>query len=273
MQSSKPTRANRQAAIIAELKKYPEGILRPALIQSVCQATGANEVTVGGDLDRMRHDPKFGISFRKEGRAYCLFLSDRTLTATTDSELPGKSVGATADQIPEKKTRDYEKLEAKYYEPLAKWLRDNKQIRCSKAVVVGSNSMGEKWGTPDVVGRYEVKTEFVRFADEILFCEVKADPSKDAALIGFSQSMIYGKYCHRVYLVLPENTENLDRIKGLCELYGVGLVTIAKKYTKQFHKSFTLVIPAQRREPDPEALNEKMGKLDSDHLSRLGYVV
>ncbi|MBM3329320.1 MAG: hypothetical protein FJY67_07600 [Calditrichaeota bacterium] len=158
------------------------------------------------------------------------------------------------------------------------WIQSSEsKIKCNRAVEIGGKVLGDKWGTPDVIGRYAPGIEFVSFQAEIIFCEVKSDPSDGAALQGFGQAMAYGSYCHRTYLVLPLKYEVLGRMTTLCQFYGMGLITIDVSKSAQmkvFHtKAFNLILDACRREPDPDLLNEKLSKLTDDQRLALGYDV
>jgi len=70
-------------------------------------------------------------------------------------------------------TRKYAQNEQKLYEPFAKWLVEV-EAECMRAIPLGGNRFGGKWGTPDVIGVRKSKAkDIIQFPTEIVTAEIK----------------------------------------------------------------------------------------------------
>lgn len=165
-----------------------------------------------------------------------------------------ENVQATAQQI-ESQTAPREE---DYYEPFAGWLK-NDLGECTEAVALGGNSLGKKWGTPDVIGVYKPsKRDMVQFQPEIISAEIKID-SRDT-ITAFGQAVAYRLFSSKVYLVEPSTIapEDLDRIESLCILFGIGLILFSLDLS---NPNFIIRVRAQRFNPDMFYTNELADRL------------
>ncbi len=100
-----------------------------------------------------------------------------------------------------------------------------------------------KWGTPDVIGVLKPRTQdLFKFEPQIVASEIKIDPSQPVT--AFGQAVAYRLFSHKSYIVVPDTTsdEDIARLKALCTINGVGLVTFALDIDRPAYK--TLVLPA-----------------------------
>ena len=148
--------------------------------------------------------------------------------------------------------------EENFYEPFAEYLF-NELEDCTKAISLGGNILGDKWGTPDVVAVMKPSMgDFVQQI-ELITAEIKTDIS--ALITAFGQACAYKLFSHRVYLVIPEqsNKTDIDRLDSLCILFGVGLITFNKDDPN--NPNFQIKNRAQRAIPDTFYLNQKLKKI------------
>jgi len=111
-----------------------------------------------------------------------------------------------------------------FYESFSAWLKYD-QEECTKAKVLGGKAFGDKWGTPDVIGVLKsMSTDIIKQEIEIISAEIKI--SIKELITGFGQACSYKLFSHKVYLVIPEQSdpEELARIDSLCYLFGIGLI-------------------------------------------------
>ena len=148
--------------------------------------------------------------------------------------------------------------EEDFYEPFAIWLK-NDLGECSQAVALGGNSLGKKWGTPDVIAVYKPsRRDIVQFQPEIITAEIKVD-SRDP-ITAFGQAISYRLFSSKVYLVEPRTMapEDLDRIESLCILFGVGLILFELNTASP---NFDIRVRAQKFLPDMFYVNELADRL------------
>ena len=84
---------------------------------------------------------------------------------------------------------------------------------------------GGKWGTPDVIGvSKSLPTDVIGKNIEITSAEIKF--ATNELISAFGQACSYKLFSHKVYLVIPQqsNPEELSRLGSLCYLFGIGLV-------------------------------------------------
>jgi len=114
--------------------------------------------------------------------------------------------------------------EADFYESFSDWLIDEVE-ECSRAISLGGNKFGSKWGTPDVIGILQPSaSDIVKFEIEVTCAEIKLDTNQ--LITAFGQACSYRLFSHRVYLVIPKklSTDEITRLDSLCSLFGIGLV-------------------------------------------------
>ena len=150
--------------------------------------------------------------------------------------------------------------EEDFYEPFARYLRDNLG-ECSEAVAFGGSYLGKKWGTPDVIGVYKPSIKnLIQFEPEIISAEIKMNPSDP--ITAFGQAIAYRLFSSKVYLVEPNQIDSVDkaRIEALCMLFGVGLILFDVNLQ---NPNFSILVRAQRSDPDMFYVNEFADNLDT----------
>ncbi len=93
-------------------------------------------------------------------------------------------------------------------------------------MALGGSVLKSKWGTPDVLGVLKPRTQdLLKFEPQIVSAEVKIDPGQP--VVAFGQAVAYRLFSHKSYIVVPNTTseDDLSRLKALCSIHGVGLVT------------------------------------------------
>ncbi len=116
-------------------------------------------------------------------------------------------------------------LESDFYDSFAHWLSVAAE-EVNVAVALGGNVLKGKWGTPDVLGVLKPRTQdLLKFEPQIVSAEIKIDPSQP--VVAFGQAVAYRLFSHKSYIVVPNTTseDDLSRLKALCSIHGVGLVT------------------------------------------------
>lgn len=154
------------------------------------------------------------------------------------------------------------KREEHFYEPFAAWLVNDLE-ECTKAIRLGGNRFGSKWGTPDVIGKREpAPSDIVKSYPEILSAEIKVDTTN--LIVAFGQACSYKLFSHKVYLVVPKSasTEDLDRLDALCMIFGIGFVTFDNSAPE--FPNFDIAVRAARHEPDLFYVNKYMKLIEDD---------
>ncbi len=116
--------------------------------------------------------------------------------------------------------------EQDFYASFAEWLEENDEA--TVAAALGGASLGGKWGTPDVIGVLKARAQDIfKFEPQIVTAEIKAVPSQP--VVAFGQAVAYRLFSHKSYIVVPNSTgsDDMNRLKSLCSIHGVGLVTFA----------------------------------------------
>jgi hypothetical protein len=138
-------------------------------------------------------------------------------------------------------------IEKDFYPSFADWLVEEVG-ECSKAIPLGGNKFGGKWGTPDVIGiLLPSQTDIIKEI-ELTSAEIKTDVNQ--LITAFGQACSYKLFSHRVYLVIPQqsNTDEIERLDSLCPLFGIGLVLFDK--TNKNSPSYQIKNRAQKGLPD-----------------------
>lgn len=163
----------------------------------------------------------------------------------------------------EKSTSDKAWNEASFYQPFADYLI-NDLDECSKAVVLGGNKFGGKWGTPDVIGvTVPGLRDIYKPPIEIISAEIKTNSNE--LVVAFGQACSYQLFSHKCYIVVPSSAKvsDLERLENLCRVFGIGLVLIGS--FDPSNPGFQLRVRAIRREPEPFYVNENL-RVVSDEL-------
>ena len=112
-----------------------------------------------------------------------------------------------------------------FYKPFANWLEQEGLEDCTKAITLGGNKFGDKWGTPDVIGINKSReSDIIKHQHEIISAEIKTDNTQ--LITAFGQACAYRLFSNKIYIVIPKSAPDADivRIDTLCRMYGIGLV-------------------------------------------------
>jgi hypothetical protein len=147
-------------------------------------------------------------------------------------------------------------------------LEDNDEA--TVAAALGGASLGGKWGTPDVIGVLKPRAQDIfKFEPQIVTAEIKAVPGQP--VVAFGQAVAYRLFSHRSYIVVPDTTigDDMNRLKSLCSIHGVGLVTFTLNKDQPDYN--VVVLPAQAS-PDMFYVNNMLDRLKASEpklLNRL----
>ncbi len=157
--------------------------------------------------------------------------------------------------------REDKPKEEDFYEPFAEWLTMDMED-ATKAVPLGGNKFGGKWGTPDVIGkRVSKQSDMIEQPIEIVSAEIKTETAH--LITAFGQAVAYCLFSHRSYLVVPEQAEgDIPRLDSLCQAFGLGLVLFNAKNPQD--PDFKIRTRPRRQEPDYFYINENMKKIESE---------
>ena len=125
---------------------------------------------------------------------------------------------------------------------------------CTKAVPLGGNRFGGKWGTPDVIGVSKSRdSDIVKLPLEVASAEIKMDASR--LIEAFGQACAYKLFSHRSYLVVPQGSpqEDIDRLDSLCTIFGIGLILFDA--LEPATPKFQIKVRAARNVPDAFYVN------------------
>ena len=152
--------------------------------------------------------------------------------------------------------------EEQFYEPFAEWLVGELE-ECTKAISLGGNRFGGKWGTPDVIGvRESRKSDVIKFATEIVSAEIKLDVY--GLITAFGQACAYRLFSHKSYLVVPSGSAQADlaRLDVLCRICGIGLILF--NAADPSNASFDIRVRAASQDPDMFYVNQCMKLVEDD---------
>src|SRR5665213_1900387 len=118
----------------------------------------------------------------------------------------------------------------------------------------GGAAMGDRWGTPDVVGIVAPRLDDVyRPPIEIVSAEIKV--AKDGLVTAFGRACSYKLFSHKSYVVIPR-TADRDKLESLCFIFKIGLVVFDATSTD--NPRFEMVARATKSDPDTFYINEKI---------------
>jgi hypothetical protein len=214
-------------AALALIKSNPNGIRWAELRRGVIAALpDENTNTIGGSLHHFRNRLPAGIT-----------RPDRGVYAMGD--------GSTS---PEPTPAPSKHREADFYQPFADWLVGDLE-EATRAEPIGGNGAGGKWGTPDVIGLYEARpSDPIKFTTEVVAAEIKIDTQ--SLIVAFGQACAYKLFAHRVYIVVPRNSNpnDLKRLDALAGVVGIGLVRFNPDDPE--NPEFQVMVRAAKHEPD-----------------------
>lgn len=214
-------------AALALIKSNPNGIRWAELRRGVIAALpDENTNTIGGSLHHFRNHLPAGIT-----------RPDRGVYAMGD--------GNTS---PEPTPTSSKHRETDFYQPFADWLVGDLE-EATRAEPIGGNGAGGKWGTPDVIGLYEARpSDPIKFTTEVVAAEIKIDTQ--SLIVAFGQACAYKLFAHRVYIVVPRNSNpnDLKRLDALAGVVGIGLVRFNPDDPE--NPEFQVMVRAAKHEPD-----------------------
>lgn len=148
-----------------------------------------------------------------------------------------------------------------FYNSFAEYLVNDLE-ECTKAISLGGNKFGDKWGTPDVFGVYKFsEMEPIRPPSEIVSAEIKIDTNQ--LITAFGQACSYKLFSHKVYLVIPNDAErDISRIESLCLMFGLGLIIFDRNNSEK--PNFEIRTRAVKGEPDFLYVNKYLKSLGKD---------
>lgn len=155
--------------------------------------------------------------------------------------------------------------EERFYRPFAEWLTQEVED-CTMAVPLGGNKFHEKWGTPDVIGKWESPSgHIVKGQTEIISAEIKSDSSQ--LITAFGQACAYKLFSHRSYLVVPKasNQDDVSRLDALCQIFGIGLVLFDNRNVDI--PDFEIRVRPARHEPDMFYVNKYAKEVELELFS------
>jgi hypothetical protein len=155
--------------------------------------------------------------------------------------------------------------EEDFYRPFADWLK-NELEEVTKVIELGRNVFKDKWGTPDVVGKRQPRPrDIIKGETEIVCAEIKSDTAQ--LVTAFGQACAYTIFSHRVYLVVPRQSqkEEISRLDSLCQIFGIGLVTFDADSPAT--PDFRILARAVRHEPDLFYTNKYMALIEKELFS------
>ena len=149
--------------------------------------------------------------------------------------------------------------EQDFYTPCANYLIDSG--KCTEAVEIGGNHLGDLRGTPDVMGVLDAPDALEKYnlQREIVSVEIKTDTSATALWQGFSQACAYAAFSNRSYLAVPKESQKnaLPRLVFLCRRFGIGLILFDLNAQTP---AFGIEVTAQNQTPDFSFLLEVVEK-------------
>lgn len=232
-------RARVRADAVALLQGKPEGMTFTQLVDTLrISYAGRNLKTLANDVTGL--DRKLPAKVFKLSKGLYVHVRFRD---EPDIEKSHTTAASTQRQVKEPKVQ-----EEKFYSLFAGWLTDELE-EVTHAIPLGGNTFRDRWGTPDVIGKYEGRrSDVVKGMTCIVAAEIKVDTAN--LLTGFGQACAYRLFSHKSYLVIPNHTsaDERDRLEALCHMYGIGLVTFDA--FNAIKPEFRLLARPVKHEPD-----------------------
>lgn len=240
------------------LKNQPDGLRYSGLFQEIKNSLPeVPENTIHGTIWDLNKKVK---QIAKPERG--VFILTKYLSQEKQAEVLRKQVSR---EIAKKSITEVKKSimpnEEKFYSSFADYLV-NDLGECTKAIALGGNKFGDKWGTPDVLGIYKFsETDPIRPPIEIISAEIKTETNQ--LVTAFGQSCSYKLFSHKVYLVIPKDAErDVSRIESLCSRFNIGLILFDRNDPK--NPDFEIRTRASKSEPDYFYVNEYLKRLGED---------
>jgi len=185
-----------------------------------------------------------------------------------DLARPAKGIYILSKYMKEKVPGPTEKpriKEESFYKSFADYLINDLE-ECTRAIALGGNKFGDKWGTPDVLGIYRFsEADPIKPPLEIVSAEIKTDLNQ--LITAFGQACAYKLFSHKVYLVIPKDAEqDISRIESLCLRFGIGLILFDPRNPD--NPNFLIRSRAVKSEPDYFYVNKYI-KLLGEEIHKL----
>lgn len=244
-----------QEEAIAILQGEPGGVRWSELLKAL---VNGNPETPPNSIRGATHalfsaDPRVEKVARGTYRLTSLADADDRAAITQDD-----AVAQTPVEVETADHRVVTYVEADFYQSFAEWLVEVAE-EVNAAVALGGSVLRGKWGTPDVIGVLKPRTQdMLKFEPQIVSAEIKIDPGQP--VVAFGQAVAYRLFSHKSYIVVPNTTgeDDMGRLKALCSIHGVGLVTfVLDKSAPDYN---TLVLPMQAS-PDMFYANQMLRRL------------
>lgn len=162
---------------------------------------------------------------------------------------------------PPKRSVGHGIAERRFYDSFAEFI--GALERCDRCVAVGGNSLGDLWGTPDVMGRIAARYRaLVPYGDTFVAGELKT--GMGMTMRAFGQACAYRLFAHCVYIAMPQATlpAELERLELLCRMFGIGLVVFNDDAPDK--PDYRLLQRARPGWPDMAVLNDKAELLKAE---------
>jgi len=230
------------------LQQYPEGLRYSALRNKIQESDPTfNGNTINGCIWNL--DIAFPEKVYKPSKGLFRLLAFKG----QEEDEPAAAMPPSTLQVSKVKEKDF-------YEPFADWLK-NEIEDVTLAISLGGNLFKNKWGTPDVIGKWESRhSDVIKGPTEIVSAEIKMDPNQ--LITAFGQACAYKLFSHKSYLVVPQQSANeeLERLESLCQIFGIGLVTFDA--TSPTNPAFYRRVPPFKHEPDLFYTNQYIKQIE-----------
>jgi hypothetical protein len=237
------------------LDAHPQGIRWSDLLRTVeLEATDTPHNSIHGAIHNLLTNSTHDIVKVARG-TYQLAKYIEADNAAAASQEAKSIISKVAPDIP----GDPSLTEVDFYASFAEWLEENDEA--TVASELGGASLGGKWGTPDVIGVLKPRAQDIfKFEPQIVTAEIKAVPSQP--VVAFGQAVAYRLFSHKSYIVIPNSTsgDDMNRLKSLCSIHGVGLVTFA---LNKAQPDYSVVVLPMIAAPDMFYVNSMLERLKS----------
>ena len=238
------------------LKNNPDGVRYTDLVKRIKnELPDLNENTICGTVYNLQKQRPFEVEKPKRG------LFRFILNKEENAQNEGVEVDLKDETKIGKKGPPLEKI---LYHKFADFLKNDLE-ECTKAIPLCGRKFQDKWDSPCVLGVYNyTNADPIRPTPEIISAEIKSDTNQ--LITAFGQACAYKLFSHKVYLVIPQDSEDADksRIESLCSRFGIGLITFNKK--DKSNPNFQIRTRAIKSEPDYFYVNEYLRRLNKDDL-------
>ena len=161
------------------LKAHPEGLRYSELAEKILERDAHfNPNTIQGSIWDL--DAKFPTKVYKPSRGLFRLLEYKAAEEPTEVQLPSTPTEIT---------------ETTFYQPFADYLKNDLED-VTQVITLGGNIFREKWGTPDVVGKHELRrSDIIKGETEIVSAEIKLDTAQ--LVTAFGQACSYRLFSQR----------------------------------------------------------------------------